>query len=428
MLESTHLFVYLNYSNARGVKLTDLGGLRLLDSQNLGSGDMRHLDTFPRYLLKLPFVIRLSIAVLCVAFFLGLFMVVATPARTPSMLAIPIALVAWMFRKRGAFICLVSMVLVLWFFYANQLHRMLLPSSTITSFIAATLALVVVGVLVSLLRDTLDWADEARLETSRALEQQRKLNQAKDQLILNVNHELRTPLTAITGYIDLLREWNEHLDSEARLKFLTNALDSCDDLQILIGNVLDALQIDIGRDHLTLQKFSVLQAAREVLEHADPRWLHSNRVHVDITEELAVQANKQYFRQVLRNLLSNAFKYAPVDTEVLVSAVLRDEVDQPSDPTSQVCIRVKDAGPGIPADELSSLFGQFVRLQRDISGPVRGSGLGLYLSKEMVEAMGGRIWVESAGVPGQGSCFCFTLPASVSLALMNSTVREESLP
>ena len=388
---------------------------------------MRHLDAFPRFLLKLPFIVRLSVAILSVAFFLILYMMVSPAARTPLMLAIPMALVAWMFRKRGVFICLASMVLVLWVFYSLRMKRMLLPSSMIISFIAATLALVVIGLLVSLLRDSLDVVDTARLQSARALEQQQQLNRAKDQFILNVNHELRTPLTAISGYIELLLEHNEHLDAEARTRFLKYAMDGCDDLQKLISNVLDALRIDSGDEHSSLQVFSVLQAVREVLKHTDPRWLHSHRVYLDISEELVTVANEQYFRQVLCNLLSNALKYAPADTEVLVSAGLYDDAAQPSDSASQICVKVKDAGPGIPPDELSSLFNQFVRLKRDISGQVRGSGLGLYISKQMVEAMGGQIWAESAGIPGQGSCFCFTLPAHVPLTSMNSSLREEIL-
>ncbi len=388
---------------------------------------MRHLDAFPRFLLKLPFIVRLSVAILSVAFFLILYMMVSPAARTPLMLAIPVALVAWMFRKRGVFICLATMVLVLWVYYSLRMKRMLLPSSMIISFIAATLALVVIGLLVSLLRDSLDIVDAAQLQSARALEQQLQLNRAKDQFILNVNHELRTPLTAISGFIELLLEYNERLDVQARTKFLKQAMDSCDDLQMLIGNVLDALQIDSEKEHPSLQAFSVLQAIREVLEYTDPRWLHSHRVHLDISEELVAVANEQYFRQVLRNLLSNAFKYTPADTDVLVSAGPCDNAAQASDSGSQVCIKVKDAGPGIPPDELSSLFNQFVRLKRDISGQVRGSGLGLFISKQMVEAMGGRIWAESAGIPGQGSCFCFTLAAQVPQTLMNSSVREEIL-
>jgi signal transduction histidine kinase len=75
-----------------------------------------------------------------------------------------------------------------------------------------------------------------------------------------------------------------------------------------------------------------------------------------------------------------------------------------------VCISVKDTGPGIPPEEIGLLFERFVRLQRDLAGAKRGTGLGLYISKQLVEAMGGRIWVESSGIEGEGSLFCFTLP------------------
>lgn len=384
---------------------------------------MRSLSAFPRALLKLPLALRLGIAALSVAVVLALFMVLPVAARTPSMLAIPMAIVAWMFRKRGVFICLLSMILALWLFYAYGLHSMLLSRTMATSFIAGTIALVIVGILVSLLREAVDWADAARIETAHALEQQRQLNSAKDSLIMNVNHELRTPLTAISGYIDLLIQWNDKLDNKIRLKYLKNALNSCDDLQVLISNVLDALQMDMGKEHLTRQRFSVLDEVQDVLRHSNPAWLQSHAVRVDISEKLTMQANKQYFRQVLRNLLSNAFKYAPAGTEVLISAEPFDAAIPAAIP--QVCVRVKDAGPGIPPDELSSLFGQFVRLERDISGPVRGSGLGLYISKQMVESMGGRIWVESMGVPGQGSCFSFTLPAGISAALIDAIAATE---
>jgi signal transduction histidine kinase len=74
-------------------------------------------------------------------------------------------------------------------------------------------------------------------------------------------------------------------------------------------------------------------------------------------------------------------------------------------------IRVRDTGPGIPPEEQGMLFQQFVRLKRDLAGTIRGSGLGLYLCRQFVESMGGRIWVESSGISGEGSSFCFTLPA-----------------
>jgi signal transduction histidine kinase len=152
---------------------------------------------------------------------------------------------------------------------------------------------------------------------------------------------------------------------------------------------------------------------------------------MDIPSHLVVRANAQYFRQVLRNLLSNATKYAAHDTPIIVSAALHGALVQRDHPSPEICISVKDFGPGIPPENISSLFGQFVRLQRDISGKVRGTGLGLYVSKQLVEAMGGKIWVESTGVAGEGSTFRFTLPCVprsrvVAKVTTNHTTREPS--
>jgi len=107
---------------------------------------------------------------------------------------------------------------------------------------------------------------------------------------------------------------------------------------------------------------------------------------------------------------TQSLKYSPTDTPVVIGAALREISTQDAQTTPQVCISVQDAGPGIPPAESPLLFQKFVRLHRDLSGTVRGTGLGLYLSKRFVEAMGGRIWVESTGTAGQGSCFYFTLP------------------
>jgi signal transduction histidine kinase len=120
-------------------------------------------------------------------------------------------------------------------------------------------------------------------------------------------------------------------------------------------------------------------------------------------------------------------KYSPVSSLVIISASPSDAVGRESDSSSLVCICVKDTGPGIPAEEIPFLFEKFVRLKRDLSSPVRGTGLGLYISKELVEAMGGRIWVESSGIPGEGSRFCFTLPGATD-SISGGSDLSGSLP
>ncbi len=290
------------------------------------------------------------------------------------------------------------------------------PQALISVFIVGSLALLAEGCIIGYLRSALDVADSARLKAQQAeqqlaiaYERQRELNQIKDQFLLNVNHELRTPLTELQGYLELLRDYQGQLDEKMQATFLDHATRGCEELQLLVGNVLDAVQSDKKMKALHREKLCVAQEVAHVLELFDPRKRESYLLHQDISENLTVWGDQQSLRQVLRNLLSNAFKYAPPHTPIIIRAHLQESEDGQALSPQYVRICVKDAGPGIPRDEISLLFGKFVRLRRDLSGAVRGSGLGLYISKQLIEAMNGHIWVESSGMPGEGSCFCFTL-------------------
>lgn len=205
-------------------------------------------------------------------------------------------------------------------------------------------------------------------------EQQRLLNQLKDQFIVNVNHELRTPLTEVYGYLELLSDYQGQLDAGTQAKFLDQAKESCQELILLVNNVLDALAVTEAVNPPQREEVPVAHLVRAVLDHLDPRKEQAGRLSLDIPEQLTAWANLQLLWQVLRNLLSNAFKYCPKPAAVVVSATLSDHpAAQGADSDPQVCIRVKDAGPGIPPAELPLLFQKFIRLRRDLSGSVRGS-------------------------------------------------------
>ncbi len=250
---------------------------------------------------------------------------------------------------------------------------------------------------------------QARIEA--AYEQQRRLNELKDQFILHVSHELRTPLTQVYGYLELLGNFHDTLTSEKRARFTLQATQGCETLQQLIDTILDAAGTDSHQTPLQVQEHVVSDLVHEVLEQFEPLQLQEHPIHLEIAERLVVQADRQALCRVLRNLLSNAFKYTPAQTSVQVVATRSDPVTGRTDGISQACICVQDTGPGIAPEDIPLLFGKFVRLKRDLAGSKRGTGLGLYISKHLVEAMGGRIWVESAGIVGQGSRFYFTLPA-----------------
>jgi len=373
---------------------------------------LRYINALPRFLLKLPSTVRFIIVMVTLLFFLFLYVMIAPPARNPSILVIPMALAAWMFKRRGVFFCLLSIVIPLWLYYSIVYNSLLLRPMVDLSFVFGSFALLAIGFLISSQRDSLDLADAARQQLATVYQQQQQLNQLKDQFILNVNHELRTPLTAVYGYLELLLQHHEHIDAETHEIFLRNAMYSCEELQLLVNNVLDAMQISTETTALTLEELVVADVVHDVLRHIDPRWLQEHHLVLNISPDIVVLAHAQYLRQILRNLLSNSFKYAPVGTPVEITAERYGDTALVARPSSEVCISVKDYGPGIPPAEIPRLFVQFGRLKRDLSGKIRGTGLGLYVSKQLVEAMNGRIWAESSGIEGEGSRFCFTLPCA----------------
>ncbi len=271
---------------------------------------------------------------------------------------------------------------------------------------------------------------EAEKQIALAYEQQRQVNQLKDQFMLHINHELRTPLTAVQGCVELLSMYNDRLTEEKRTLYCQTALASCEELSLLIDNVLDVTQLDQQDNLPRCTVLALAKVARDVIAHLDPRAVQDHQFLVEIPEELSVWADLQFLRQVLRNLLANACKYTPARTSVTITATLYcDELQAPEAPP-QICISVQDRGPGIPLAEQPLLFDKFVRLQRDHSGSIRGSGLGLFICRQLVEAMGGRIWVESTGVADAGSRFSFTLPhtaPAASLTLQNEQVLDSLL-
>jgi signal transduction histidine kinase len=185
-----------------------------------------------------------------------------------------------------------------------------------------------------------------------------------------------------------------------------------------------------------MQPVALERVVRSVVETFDPRLVgepglediasQSRTITIEIPDDLWVMADEDRVRQVLINLLTNALKYSDASTPIIISAralALRGRVRKsaasaashasPGGPTlPNVEVSVRDYGLGIPSRDTSKLFQRFVRLERDIAGPVRGTGVGLYLCRVLVEAMGGRIWVDSTGKPGEGSTFRFTLPGS----------------
>lgn len=266
---------------------------------------------------------------------------------------------------------------------------------------------------------------ETMIADAIAYEQQKQLNQFKDEFIMNISHELRTPLTQVYGFLELLLDYHDELDRNQQRNFLSRAKYGCQELMHLVNSILDATRASSGIKPPPLRAISVADVAREVLDSLDPRQQESYSIQLAIPDDLQVKADHQYLRQILRNLLSNAIKYSPKQTTISIEAEPIKQVEDGTTKTPRVRICVKDTGPGIPPEEVSQLFQRFARLKRDVSGTVRGTGLGLYVCKQLVEAMHGKIWVESSGVAGEGSRFCFTLELASASDLAASEAVEE---
>jgi signal transduction histidine kinase len=248
--------------------------------------------------------------------------------------------------------------------------------------------------------------ENARLyeELRVAYEKLYQLDQLKDSFLSTVSHELRTPVTIVQGYIELLGEMEEQLDAGTRQMFVNNARRACDELAILLANVMDASTLHIDTAALRCTNLSLKKVCKSVMDLFEPIILQQERyAEVDIPEEILVWADETRLKQVLRNLISNALRYSPLRTPLFITATIDHEC-------RMVRTNIIDRGAGVPVDKQALIFERFVRLERDMHGDVRGSGLGLAICSQLIDAMHGTISVQSNGIKGEGSTFSFTLP------------------
>jgi signal transduction histidine kinase len=233
------------------------------------------------------------------------------------------------------------------------------------------------------------------------LEAQRELARMQDEFISTISHELRTPLGFIKGYVTTLLRDDVDWKPETRAEFLKIVDDEADRLRDLIDNLLDSSRLESGRLGMTCEPTSISPLIRDTAERTRSAYPDMD-LRLEISDSLpSVEIDATRISQVLDNLLSNAHKYA-AGSKVIIRAKNHGD---------KIRLEVIDFGAGINSEHIPYLFERFYRVPGSTS-TVRGTGLGLYICRKIIEAHGGEIGVESK--PGHGSTFYFTLPIATS--------------
>ncbi|MCL7453026.1 MAG: DUF4118 domain-containing protein [Anaerolineae bacterium] len=241
----------------------------------------------------------------------------------------------------------------------------------------------------------IDLTREAR--QAQLLRESEKLQAA---LLNSISHDLRTPLASITGALSSLRDDAAFLDEAARALLVNTAWEQADRLDDLVGNLLDITRLEAGVRKVQPELCDVQDLVGVALERLGER-LEAREIVLDLPEALPpVPMDLPLMAQALVNLVDNALKYSPADEPITVQAEAT---------ASELHLTVRDRGPGIPDGDLVRIFDKFYRVQR--SSEVTGTGLGLPISKGIVEAHGGRIWADNQA--GGGAALTIVLPTEM---------------
>ncbi len=224
---------------------------------------------------------------------------------------------------------------------------------------------------------------------------QRELQEMREDFIRTVSHDLRNPLGIVLGQAQLISRFADK--PERVRKSADSVLTAARRINAMIQDLVDSVRLEAGQVQLQMQSVEIRSFLTDYLERARVT-MEAGRVKAEIPEGLpAVSADPDKLERILANLLTNALKYSPSETEVSIKAEITN---------GKVAVSVADRGVGITPEDLRHIFERFYRPRA--GRPREGLGLGLYITRMLVEAHGGRIWVESE--PGQGSTFSFTLP------------------
>lgn len=247
---------------------------------------------------------------------------------------------------------------------------------------------------------------EYAAELEVANKELRRLDEIKSEFVAVASHELRTPLATIKNSIQLLLQRKTGAINENQEKFLSLAEKNINRLTNILNSLLDLSKIESGRMELNFEEINLKDSIEFIISSFKPQVAgKSIEIKMEIEKDLpSVYADREKIAQILMNLVGNAIKFTPEGGTITVSA-------KPYNGDGRmVAVSVRDSGIGIPGDQLEKVFEKFFQVEESLRRSIAGTGLGLPITKGLVEAHRGKIWVESE--IGKGSTFTFTLPIS----------------
>jgi len=253
--------------------------------------------------------------------------------------------------------------------------------------------------------------ERQNLVLARANEKIREVDRLKSEFLANISHELRTPMNSILGYTNMLIKGSYGYLNENQLKNLMKVYENARHLMHVIDDLLNLSHLELGKAELKIEPLSVRKLVLSSLVSIEPQ-LVDRVLYLEhrIPEGLPpVLAGEVRVKEVLINLIGNAVKFTPDHGRILIEARrLPSSSEGMEHGVVEICVR--DNGIGIREEDQEIIFDQFRQLKGDSDAAQRGAGLGLYISKKLVEAYGGTLQVKSD--EGEGSVFSFSLPAA----------------
>jgi signal transduction histidine kinase len=239
----------------------------------------------------------------------------------------------------------------------------------------------------------------------RDITHQVEVDRLKSEFVATVSHELRTPMTSIKGYVDILLMGAAGQLTEQQHGFLDIVQTNTERLNILVNDLLDVSRIEAGKVELSIQPLNMRMLIDDVVRDQIRRSKDEGKpmeIHIELQPGLPrVPGDDERIRQILDNLLSNAYLYTPANGRIDIRVKQQD---------GEIQIDIQDNGIGIRPEDHERIFERFYRGEDPLVLASSGNGLGLSIVRQLIDMHHGRLWLISKGVPGDGSTFSFTLP------------------